>query len=202
MKTIDAKGKQCPMPLIMAKKALEEIAVDETLEILIDNETSLKNVTRFLEDNGMKTIIQTLAGVFHLFVNKTGEFSKYSKSEDYCEISTAGTSDYVIAFQRNFLGDGDPELGKILLKAFINTLPEIENKPSKLLFLNSGIFLTLKDAVVLDSLKKLESDGVEILVCGTCLDFYKKKDEVGVGMVSNMYDILNRLSMAGSVIYP
>lgn len=202
MKTVDAKGKQCPVPLIMAKKALEEIAVDETLEILIDNETSLKNVTRFMNDNGMKTNTQTREGVFHLYVNKTGEFSKQAKAEDYCEISTAGTSNYVIAFQRNFLGDGDPDLGKILLKAFINTLPEIENKPSKLLFLNSGIFLAMKDSYVLDSLKKLENEGLEILVCGTCLDFYKKKDEIGVGIVSNMYDILNRLSMAGSVIYP
>ncbi len=202
MKTVDAKGKQCPVPLVMAKKALEDIAVDETLEILIDNETSLKNVTRFMNDNGMKTNTQTGEGVFHLFVNKTGEFSKKAKAEDYCSISTVGTSGYVIAFQRNFLGDGDPDLGKILLKAFINTLPEIENKPSKLMFLNSGIFLTLKDSYVLDSLKKLENEGLEILVCGTCLDFYKKKDDLGVGIVSNMYDILNRLSMAGSVIYP
>jgi selenium metabolism protein YedF len=202
MKTIDAKGKLCPTPLIMTKKALGEIAGEENLEVLIDNETSMKNVTRFLEDNGMKVLTEKRENVFHIFVNKTGEIPESNKVEDYCEVDLPKTSNLVIAFQRNRLGDGAEELGTILIKAFINTLPEVTVKPKTLVFLNSGIFLAISDSPVLDSLKKLENNGTEILVCGTCLDYYQKKAELSVGRVSNMYDILERLSQASHVIYP
>jgi selenium metabolism protein YedF len=108
----------------------------------------------------------------------------------------------VVAIQRNRLGDGAEELGTILIKGFVNTLPETTLKPKTIVFLNSGIFLALKDSPVLESLKKLENMGIEILVCGTCLDYYKMKEELGVGKISNMYEILERLSHAGNVIYP
>ncbi len=100
------------------------------------------------------------------------------------------------------MGDGAEELGTILIKAFINTLPEMDLKPKKLIFLNSGIYLAVKDSPVLDTLKKLEQSGIEIISCGTCLDYYKKKEELGVGSVSNMYVILESLSKASKVIYP
>lgn len=202
MKTVDSKGKLCPTPLIMTKKALGEMAGDENLEVLIDNETSMKNVTRFLEDNGMKVVTEKKENVFHLFINKTGEIPESVKDEDYCEVELPKTSNVVIAIQRNRLGDGAEELGALLIKAFINTLPEVSVKPKTLVFLNSGIFLAINDSPVLDSLKKLESSGTEILVCGTCLDYYQKKSELAVGKVSNMYDILERLSQASHVIYP
>ncbi|MBE0637269.1 MAG: sulfurtransferase-like selenium metabolism protein YedF [Bacteroidales bacterium] len=202
MKTIDAKGKLCPTPLIMTKKALNEIAGDESLEVLIDNETSMKNVTRFLEDNGMKVLAEKKENVFHLFVNKTGVIPDSAKVEDYCEVDLSKTSNLVIGIQRNRLGDGAEELGTLLIKAFINTLPETTVKPKTLVFLNSGIFLAISDSPVLDSLRKLENTGTEILVCGTCLDYYQKKAELSVGKISNMYDILERLGQASHVIYP
>jgi len=202
MKTIDAKGKLCPTPLIMTKKALGEMAGDESLEVLIDNETSMKNVTRFLEDNGLKVQTEKRENVFHLFVNKTGEIPESTKVEDYCEVDLPKTSNVVIAIQRNRLGDGAEELGTLLIKAFINTLPEVTVKPKTLVFLNSGIFLAVSDSPVLDSLRTLENNGTEILVCGTCLDYYQKKAELAVGRISNMYDILERLSQASHVIYP
>jgi selenium metabolism protein YedF len=202
MKTIDAKGKLCPMPLIMTKKALDEMDENESLKILIDNETSLKNVTRFLEEHNMKVHTEKKGDVYELIVNKTGEIPKETNAEDYCEVGKPTNSHYVIAIQRNRLGDGDEELGKILIKAFINTLPENSIKPKTIVFLNSGIFLSVKDSPVLDALIKLEQAGVEILSCGTCLDFYHKKEELAVGKVSNMYEILEKLSQAGNVLYP
>ena len=202
MKTVDAKGKHCPMPLIMTKKAIDEIKENESLKILIDNDTSVKNVTRFLEEHGMKVNTEKNGNVYELIVNKTGNIPEATKAEDYCSIEDTKFSNYVVAIQRNRLGDGAEELGTILIKGFINTLPEVTLKPKTIVILNSGIFLALKDSPVIDSLKKLEDIGVEILACGTCLDFYKKKEELGVGKISNMYDILERLSQAGNVIYP
>jgi selenium metabolism protein YedF len=202
MKTIDARGKSCPMPLIMTKKALGEISENETLEILIDNETSVKNVSSFLEEHSMEVLTEKKGSIFHLKVNKTGFIPEETKAEDYCETPAQVSSDYVIAIQKNKLGQGDDELGELLIKGFINTLPEIDKRPTTLVFLNSGIFLALKDSLVIDSLSKLENKGTKILVCGTCLDYYKKKEELGVGIVSNMYDILNVLSNASKVLYP
>lgn len=202
MKTVDAKGKLCPVPLIMTKKAMSEIKENESLKILIDNDTSVKNVTRFLEEHGMKVHIEKTGNVYTLVVNKTGNIPESTKAEDYCSVEDVTITNYVVAIQRNRLGDGAEELGTILIKAFINTLPETTATPKTIIFLNSGIFLALKDSPVLDSLIKLEQSGVEILTCGTCLDYYKKKEELGVGNISNMYDILERLSQAGNVIYP
>jgi selenium metabolism protein YedF len=202
MKTVDAKGQLCPKPLIMTKKALGEINENETLEVLIDNEISMKNVTRFLTDNGFIPSVKNDGKVYRVMVSKTGEISQNAPVEDYCEVNLPQTSNYVVAFQRDVLGKGAEELGKILIKAFVNTLPEVSSKPKSLVFLNSGIFLALMDSPVLDSLKKLESNGVKILVCGTCLDYYGKKDSIGVGQISNMYDILEQLSTAGNVVYP
>lgn len=202
MRTVDAKGELCPKPLIMTKKALAEIGDNEVLEILIDNETSMKNVTRFLTDNGFNPSVRAEGKVFHVLVSKTGDMPESAPVEEYCEISLPQKSNYVVAFQRDKLGDGAEELGKILIKAFINTLPEATNQPKSLVFLNSGIFLALKSSPVIESLSKLEAKGIKILVCGTCLDYYGEKPNIGVGIVSNMYDILEQLSSGGSVIYP
>ena len=202
MKTIDAKGKTCPLPLIMTKKAISEAAQDETLEILVDNEISMKNVSRFLEDNGMKINIETKGSVYHIYVNKTGIIPESSNVEDYCEIGEATKTGYAMVFKQNKVGHGAEDLGAILMSAFINTLPEIALKPRWLIFLNTSIYLTLKDSAVLESLHKLEKMGIEILVCGTCLNFFGKKDELAVGKISNMYDILDCMSRAGKVIHP
>lgn len=201
MRTIDARGKTCPVPLIMTKKALEEAAFDETLVVLLDNETSALNVTRFLEDHGM--VIQTLKEGINitLTVHKTGTIPEQTNPATWCTPSPAGNG-YLIAIQQNRMGTGDDDLGQLLIKGFINTLPDIDIKPRTMVFLNSGILLTLKDSPVLDALKKLEQAGIKILVCGTCLDFFQSTNDLAVGVVSNMYDILDALSKAEKVIYP
>jgi selenium metabolism protein YedF len=202
MKLVDAKGKLCPLPLIMTKKALLEAGENASLRILVDNETSMKNVTHFLEDHRMEVKVKKDGDVYEILVGKTGRIEESTDAAAYCASPAAEGNTYVVAVQRDRLGDGDEALGKILVKAFINTLPEIAQVPQTIVFLNAGIFLALKDSPVIESLKRLEDAGVEILACGTCLDFYQKKSELGVGKVSNMYDILDRLSKAGKVIYP
>jgi len=201
MKTVDAKGKRCPLPLIMTKKALGEIANDEVLEIIIDNETSVKNVTRMLDEYGLKNSVQQNGNVYTIMVAKSGSIPEAAPVEQFCQ-TEAGQAAYTIAFQKNKLGDGDEDLGILLMKAFVNTLPEMTAKPTHMIFLNSGVFLALNDSGVIDSLRKLEQMGTDIQICGTCLDFYQKKEALGVGRISNMYDILEVLSHSPSVLYP
>jgi len=202
MRIVDARGQSCPIPLIMTKKALNQLPEGEALEILIDNETSAKNVSRFLEEHNMKPSAETEGKTIRLIIGQTAPIPTQTRAEDYCETPAPASVDFVIAFQKNTLGQGDDELGRLLIKGFINSLPEIDRKPSALVFLNSGIFLALQDSAVIESLSKLEKSGIKLLVCGTCLDYYHKKSELGVGVVSNMYEILDLLSQAPKVLYP
>lgn len=201
MKTVDARGLKCPMPLILTKRALLEAGQDEPLEILIDNDISVKNVTRFLEEHQMQVSTEKQGGLYRLGVNKSGTITEQTSTEEYCEVAPEVAGDYLVSFQKNIHGDSD-ELGPRLMQLFINTLPDIDQKPSTMVFLNSSVFFTLKDSPVLEPLKKLEEAGVKILVCGTCLDFFGKQEEVAVGMVSNMYEIMNLMSKAPKVLYP
>ncbi|OPZ96477.1 MAG: DsrE/DsrF-like family protein [Bacteroidetes bacterium ADurb.Bin408] len=107
-----------------------------------------------------------------------------------------------MVFKQNKMGHGADDLGTILMKAFVNTLPELNYKPKTLIFLNTGIYLALNDSPVIEALKNAEKQGVNILVCGTCLNYFGKKDDLGVGIVSNMYDIMECMSKADKVIHP
>ena len=202
MKTVDAKGKLCPQPLIMTKKALVGMDENETLHIIVDNESSKFNVVKYLEDNGMQVEIQKNDNLFEIYVAKKGGTIEKSTPEDYCEIPTATKGDYVVCVKTGKLGDGDDELGDILMKGFFNTLPNVDQLPTSVIFVNGGIFLTLKESPILEALKSLKEKGVEILVCGTCLEYYKKLDDIEVGQVSNMLDILERVTGAGKILNP
>ena len=107
----------------------------------------------------------------------------------------------VVVFASDLMGEGDPELGAILMRAFCQTMVQLE-APQKLLFYNRGVFLTLHDSPVLSELKGLEEMGVALLVCGTCLDFYKVRDRLAAGQVSNMFTILEAQMQAGRIIRP
>ena len=106
----------------------------------------------------------------------------------------------VIFITTECLGTGDEKLGKILMKAFLNTVWDADPKPRKIMFLNNAINLTIEGSDVLDTLKLLEKDGVEILSCGTCLEFYGLKEKLRVGQVTNMYDTVDSLLKADKVI--
>jgi len=115
---------------------------------------------------------------------------------------TKHIQNYAVALQRDSLGDGDEQLGKKLIKSFLDKLTDNSSLPKTIVFLNSGIFLALKDSPALESLKVFEEMGVEMLSCITCLEYYKKSDELAVGKISNMVDIIDRLTSAEKVLYP
>jgi len=201
IKTADARGLLCPKPLIMTKKTLAECAEGEEMIVLIDNETSMQNVERFINDNGMEVSHTVEGGVYTLHIVKTkGPLAK-PDAESYC-CAPAASAPHAICFRSNKMGVGEDDLGEILVKACINTIESVDPKPAAMVFYNSGILLTLEDSAVAEPLKALEKAGIKILVCGTCADYYKQKENVAAGTISNMYDILETLSNAGKVIYP
>jgi selenium metabolism protein YedF len=198
--TVDARGQLCPKPLIMTKKVLNELASGEDMTIVIDNETSKDNVYRFLQDNGADVTCTEADGVFTIRVKKaTDEMPKPDVQDGRASVVA---KPHVIAIKNDKMGFGSDELGQILIHAFINTIQETSPLPGTIVFYNNGVHLAVEGSPVIDALEELESRGVEILVCGTCLDYYGKKELVRVGRVSNLYDILQALTTAGHVIVP
>ncbi|MFT3739371.1 MAG: sulfurtransferase-like selenium metabolism protein YedF [Breznakibacter sp.] len=204
MKTIDTCGELCPKPLIMAKKAYNELLAGEQMEVLTDNATSLSNLTNFFTAVKAMPVSEKHGNVWHVYVSKPlTETQETVKAEDYCETTTAkGSGRYVVTIKGDQMGMGDPELGKILICSFISALVEQDELPSHVIFYNSGVKLTVKGTDTADSLAKLETKGVTIVICGTCVDFYGLKGQNAVGTVSNMYHIANLLHDAEKVIVP
>lgn len=202
--TVDARGQVCPKPLIMTKKQLGDTAMGEGFAVLIDNETSKENVERFLADNLINFTTTADGAVFTINVTKTKEKLSRPQAEQYCrpEQTVPAATGCAFCFTSDRMGEGPEELGKILIQGCINTIRELSPLPGALVFYNSGVKLTAPGSPVLAALEELEKLQVKILVCGTCAGFFQIKDEIKVGIISNMYDILEILSRAGHVVYP
>ena len=199
MQTVDARGQACPKPLILTKQALKEIPAGESIQVLIDNPTSRQNVERFLIDNGMTPECTEKDGVFTVVVRNRLEPLSHPDAASYC---TSQAAPHVIALSCDKMGRGSDELGQILMKAFVNTIKEVRPLPSHIVFYNTGIFLAIEGSALIEPLKDLESKRVRLLVCGTCADYFKKKDAVRVGTISNMYTILETMTSAGHIVQP
>ena len=108
----------------------------------------------------------------------------------------------VININSNKMGSGDDDLGIILIQSFINTINKLDPLPSAIVFYNAGVLLCTKESLVIDSLKTLEENGIEILICGTCADFFNIKNSIGAGTISNMYTIMETLNSAPIIVTP
>ena len=201
MKILDVKGKRCPMPLIETKKALKGLQANESLKIIIDNETSVKNVVHFLNDNNIAVGQNTETdGVYELIVNTTETIPEEVDETAYCSSSGEKGNNYVVMLSKNRLGEGSDELGEALVGAMINTLKSMDTLPGKIMILNSGVNLVVNGSLVINDMRDLEKSGVDIMVCGACLDYFGKMDELAVGRVSNMHDILEGVINADKVM--
>ena len=126
--------------------------------------------------------------------------AKPQEAEAVCTPDARG--DFVVAVSSAGMGSGDDELGRTLMKGFIFALTQLEKLPKTILFYNGGAAITTEGSVSLEDLRSLEAQGVEIMTCGTCLNYYGLTDKLAVGSVSNMYTIVETLARAGKVIRP
>ncbi len=197
-KRIDCRGLACPQPVLETKKALEGA---EELLVLVDNPSSKENVRRFAESQGHRVRIGENKGIFEIRITRQrGEERSAPEPEMPKKVELPSPSDRVVFIDSDSLGRGSEELGKILIRSFLHTLGESDPCPQKIIFMNSGVKLACEGAEVLEDLKSLAQKGVEILACGTCLDFFGIKKDLRVGRVSNMYEILSSLMSAGQLI--
>lgn len=188
-KYIDAKGKNCPIPVVMAKQAISDGETAFTIEV--DNQTAVENLKRLADSQGFQVSIQAQGGNFTL---------SFTKGDSVIAPSPIPTGDYAVFVGRDIIGSGDRELGTNLMRMFFYTLVNSEDLPRSILFMNDGVKLPSLDEQIAEHLKALTAKGVEVLVCGTCLNFYGIAEALKVGMVSNMYDIVSRMQSAAKVI--
>ncbi len=204
---IDAKGKACPMPVIMAKKEADAGSQDFTL--LVDNRTAVENLTRFGKSNGFDiAVMEQGENDFSIRFLKSAEAEASAEAvidAGLCEDTAAAPGSdrngtWAVFAGREGIGDGDLELGTSLMKMFFFTLAQGDEIPTYVLFMNGGVKVPVGDNQAIEHLEALRERGTEILVCGTCLNFYNLADDLKVGVVSNMYDIAGAMQAVDKVI--
>ena len=201
-KIIDCKGMACPLPVVNAKKAAEAMSLGDVLTVLVDNEIAVQNLSRFAEHKGFGVSAQKKGEKeYAVIMSISGEVVE-SKEEEVACVMDSRRKGMLVVLSGNVMGTGDAKLGTSLMKAFVFALTKQDQLPDTILCYNTGAYLTCEGADTLEDLKLLESEGVTILTCGTCLDFYGLKEKLAVGTVTNMYDIVERMENAAQIIKP
>lgn len=204
MQIVDTKGQQCPAPLIATKRALKETGTGDSFKVITDNKTAMNNISRFLRDNNTRFIAEESGGVWTLTVTRSPGENLQVNAADYCssEIPHLAKGDFIIAFTSDKMGEGDEDLGRLLTVNFIKSIKDLDVLPSKMVFYNNGVKLGSVDSPVFDHLKEIENMGVEILLCATCARHYSLEEKIGIGTLSNMFEIAQVMASTGNIIKP
>ena len=207
-KIVDARGLACPLPVVNAKKAAEELHTGDVLTVLVDNEIAVQNLQKFAKQKGYTAAgekkgekeYEVTIQVVSADASQTAVVEEQDE-EVACAVDSRKNG-MVIVLSANVMGTGEEKLGKSLMKAFVFAVTKQDVLPETILCYNTGAYLTCEGADTLEDLKILEAEGVNILTCGTCLDFYGMKDKLAVGGVTNMYEIVEKMEQAKTIIRP
>ena len=201
-KIIDATGKACPMPVIMAKKEIE--ANHDSFIITVDNAIAVENLKKLAVSQSYDAVVSGSGERFEVRFITDGREIPETEMIVLPDSSAAirGTGKWVVFMGKDYIGEGDYELGSALVKMFFYTLSQADDVPESILFMNSGVKLPTLDEQVVSHLQALEDRGVKILVCGTCLDFYQLLEAKAVGQTTNMLDVVSSLALADKIIRP
>ena len=214
---IDARGKQCPLPVIEARKAVMSLHQQGEVEILVDNEIAVQNISKMASSQKLdfhSEKISTDQYQVVIVVKKSDGILKdrFNEGENKTKEQETGSQESCLADQRhegmvvvlssNQMGSGEEALGKLLMKGYIFALTQQDVLPQTILLYNSGAYLSVEGSESLEDLKSLEAQGVEILTCGTCLNHYQIADQLAAGEVTNMYVIAQKMAEADKLIRP
>ena len=201
--TVNAVGEECPIPVVKATKALQAMKEAGTLEILVNNDPAVQNLSRMAAGHHFSARTEARGnGVSAVVIDVTGPVSPVTleATGDLCGLPSCG--DFVVAVDADVMGRGSDELGKTLMKGFLFAVSQLPSLPKTLLFYNGGAHLTCEGSASLEDIKSLADRGVDVRTCGTCLNFYGITDKLAVGGVTNMYEIVETLAGTGKVVKP
>lgn len=191
MITVNAMGKLCPEPVIMTKAEIEKGAAE--LEVLVDNDIAVSNVTRLLEGRGFSVELSRKENERKLTAKKTASGATASTSAPREKL-------LAILVAHDILGGNDKELGEVLMKAFLGCISKLSHKPAVMAFMNEGVKLVLPESSACEYIKELEKAGTKILVCGTCTTHFNITDKIAVGTISNMFEIMEMITGADNTL--
>jgi len=193
---VNAVGKLCPQPVVMTQKALSE-AGKAGVVVFVDNETARDNVVKMAEKGGLKVKVyrKTIKG-FKVEIKKS--FLPENKKSNKAKKAVLKEK-IVYLFESDFIGT-NRELGKVLSNGFLNAIEQLPEKQSSIILISKGVKLAIKKSYVLNRLKSLEGKGFDILICGTCLDYFKIREKVDAGKISNALEIMECMTEADKVI--
>ena len=198
---VNAIGENCPIPLVKAKKAIEGLTESAIVEVSVDNEIAVQNVTKMVNQKNLEFTTEKITENHYIIKVKCGEIVEEQAINEV--VATFEKEEkMVVVISSDKMGEGHDELGKVLIKGFIYAITQLEKLPKAILLYNGGVKLSSEGSDSIEDLKLLEEKGVEILSCGTCLNFYDLTDKLQVGNVTNMYTLVEELSSATKIIRP
>ena len=195
---VDARGMACPIPVVKANQALAQMT-EGILEVHVDNTVAVENLKRMALQKGLPVKTEQLEDSHYVVTIPVTGAVDAAMPELTCTDCAGNT---VVAVDTDSMGRGNDELGAVLIKGFLFAVSRLETLPKTVLFYNGGAKLTTEGSASLEDLRLMEQQGVEILTCGTCLNYYGLTDQLAVGSVTDMYTIVERLSRAEKVIKP
>lgn len=204
MITVDARGDACPIPVVKTKNAVKELKGAGKVRTLVDNEIAVQNLAKMAGQKGWEIKSEKKdenTYVVDITVSEASGNETAGEEKDACipDRRNAGT---VVVISSDQMGSGNEELGRVLMKSFLYALTQQDELPRTILFYNTGAKLTCEGSASLEDIRNLEAQGVEILTCGTCLDFQHLKEKLAAGRITNMYEIAEKQLQAGHVVRP
>lgn len=198
---VSAIGDNCPIPVVKTKKALDSLEGAAIVEVEVDNEIAVQNINKLINQKNLKSSVEQVDDK-HYIVRITSGDVVMPQVEKEVVATVEREEKMIVVLSSDKMGEGDEELGKVLIKGFLYAITQLDKLPKTVLLYNAGVKLAAQGSDSLEDLKTLEDNGVEILSCGTCLNFYELSDKLGVGKVTNMYSIVEELASATNVIRP
>ena len=202
---VNAIGDACPIPVVKTLNAIKELKGADIIETLVDNETAVQNLIRMADKKGCAVKSEKISDKEFKVIIEVGEAALAAPVDTenvVCELPKSGKKNTVVVISSKAMGHGGDELGTALMKGFIFALSQQETLPNTILFYNGGANIPVEGSVSLEDLKNMEAQGVEILTCGTCLNFYGLTEKLAVGEVTNMYTIVEKMTGADLIIKP
>ena len=197
--TVDARGLACPQPVVLTLQAIMNAAEITTI---VDNQAAVENVARLARSKGCSVDIASKEDGFYLTIRRDNAPIEPAVTEHMvvCSSAPAAAGPLVLFVPSDSFGRGPAELGERLMGALFHSMLEVAPKPDMIIFMNSGVNLVVEGSRAIDDIRALEAQGIEVLVCGTCLGYFGLTEKLGAGQISNMYDIATALFKAGKIV--
>ena len=202
---VNAMGEACPIPVVKTLNAIKALSGPEVIETSVDNATAVQNLIRMADKKGCPVKSEKISDTEYKVTITVGEAALSAPVETenvVCELPRNAKKNTVVVISSKAMGHGGDELGTALMKGFIYALSQQEELPTTILFYNGGATIPVEGSVSLEDLKNMEAQGVEILTCGTCLNFYGLTEKLAVGEVTNMYTIVEKMTGADLIVKP